>query len=68
MECHESLLRMEPKVYRNKAGILKVVTTCMGVLDALLMDTARYVPESAATEKKSERIITIETQAGGSLY
>jgi hypothetical protein len=44
------------KVFRNKAGILKIVTTDIGILDALLMNTVRSAPESAATEKKSDRI------------
>lgn len=53
------------KVYRNKAGILKVVTTDMGVLDALLTNTAQSGHVSAPMEKKSERIITIDDSGWG---
>lgn len=53
------------KVYKNKAGILKVVTTDMGVLDALLTNTAQSGPVSAAMEKKSERIVTVDDSGWG---
>jgi hypothetical protein len=53
------------KVYRNKAGILKVVTTDMGVLDALLTNTAQSGHVSEPMEKKSERIITIDDSGWG---
>ncbi|HWQ96173.1 MAG TPA: hypothetical protein VN368_02250 [Candidatus Methylomirabilis sp.] len=53
------------KVYRNKAGILKVVTADMVVLDALLTNTAPFAPVSAPMEKKSERIVTIDDSGWG---
>ncbi len=53
------------KVYRNKAGILKVVTTDMGVLDALLTNTPLSAPMSAAMEREPERIITIDDSGWG---
>lgn len=53
------------KVFRNKAGILKIVTTDIGILDALLMNTVRSAPVSAATEKKSDRIVTIDDSGWG---
>ena len=37
----------------------------MGVLDALLMNTAPSAPVSAATERKSERIITVDDSGWG---
>ena len=37
----------------------------MGVLDALLMNTATSAPVSVATEKKSERIITVDDSGWG---
>jgi hypothetical protein len=53
------------KVYRNKAGILKVVTTDMDILDSLLTNTAPSTPVSVATEKKSKRVITIDDSGWG---
>jgi hypothetical protein len=53
------------KVYRNKAGILKVVTTDMDVLDALLTNTAQSDSVSAAIKRKPNHIITIDDSGWG---